>query len=308
MSAKRWRLLALLMAAALLLPTLAAPRWPLSRPLYRYMLVLDITQSMNTQDYHREGLPPDRLGYAKAAIRRAMRDLPCGSEVGIGLFTTQSVQFLFEPLEICDHFAVIDDTVAHIDWRMAWSANTQVTYGLYAALREIEKRDPNLRLAFFTDGQETPPPTLHPAFNGKPGAIRGLIVGTGDTRPVSVPRYDRENRLIGYWENADIETPPVATATYVEHQPAAPALPREGLYLSWLDEAHLKELAAMTGLAFYRLDDPEDLSRTLRGAPFAEWRKTETDIRAGFGIAAWLLLLAVYGGEFGRGRRLWEKS
>lgn len=81
-----------------------------------------------------------------------------------------------------------------------------------------------------------------------------MIVGVGGTRPVPVPRYDRDGRLLGYWENADIATPPVATTDYSD-KVETPPLPRQGLYLSWVDEAHLRELAAITGLEYHRLED-----------------------------------------------------
>jgi mxaL protein len=291
---RNWQLLALILAAGLLALTFANPRLPLPRSVYRYLFVIDITQSMNARDYHAEGLPPERLGYVKESIRHVLHDLPCGSEVGLGLFTTQSVQALFEPIEICDHFAVIDDVLSHIDWRMAWAANTFVTQGLYAALRDLESRDPGIRLAFFTDGQETPPPTLRPNFNGKPGEIRGVIVGAGGTTPTVVPKYDRDNRFVGYWENVDIEALPVSTTAY-DNQVEAPTLPREGNYLSWLDEAHLKELSAITGLRYHRLEDPEHLSELLRDPEFAERRTAATDLRPLLGLIALILLLAVHG-------------
>lgn len=297
-----WRFAALLTAAILVIATFARPELALPRNVYRYMFVLDITQSMNARDYHAEGLPAERLGYAKEALRRVLHDLPCGSEAGLGLFTTQSVQFLFEPIEICEHFSVIDDVLAHIDWRMAWAGNSFVTQGLYAALRDVANRDPGIRLAFFTDGQETPPQTLRPNFNGKPGEIRGLIVGVGGTRPTAVPRYDRDNRLLGNWENADIEPMPVSTTDYSE-KVEAQVLPREGVYLSWLDEAHLRELSATTGLDYHRLEDPARLSERLRDAEFAERRAAKTDLRPLLGLAALLLLLSVYGIETGLRQR-----
>ncbi|MGZ8217650.1 VWA domain-containing protein [Methylomagnum sp.] len=298
-----WRLVALLLAAIVTLATFFHPRLPLPRSVYRYMFVLDITQSMNARDYHAEGFPAERLNYAKESIRRVLHDLPCGSEAGLGLFTTQNVQFLFEPIEICGHFSVIDDVLSHIDWRMAWAANSNVTSGLYAALRELAKRDPDVRLVFFTDGQETPPLTLKPSFTGKPGGTGGVLVGVGGPRPTVVPRYDRENRYLGDWQNVDIEPPPVSSTDYSEMLETH-ALPREGVYLSWLDESHLKELSAVTGLRYHRLEDPAYLSKVLRETDFAERRPADTDLRPPLGLAALTGLLLVYMGRVGlQGRR-----
>jgi mxaL protein len=289
---RHWRSLLLALASLLVGLCLLQPRWTLPRHVHRYQVVFDITQSMNTQDYRVSGLPRDRLGYAKAALRQALHELPCGSEVGLGLFTTQTVHFLFEPLEICGHFAVINDVLEHIDWRMAWSADTHVEMGLYHALREMEKRDPGVRLVFLTDGQETPPQTVQPRFDGKPGAVAGAIIGVGGLAPVTVPRYDRENQLLGVWENADIEKPPVSTTVYSE-KVVTRVLPAEGPYLSWLDEPHLRAIAASTGLTYQRLDAVEPFVDFLTSPGLAELRPVPTQASPYLaGLALLLLLLA----------------
>lgn len=299
---RQWRALILILTALLAAVCLVRPEFTLPRQIYRHMLVFDITQSMNTEDYHQPELPRDRLGYAKEAVRLALHELPCGSEVGLGLFTTQTVHFLFEPLEICGHFSVIDDVLRHIDWRMAWSADTHVEMGLYHAIRELGKHSPGARLIFLTDGQETPPQTIRPQFDGKPGEVGGALIGVGGTTSVQVPRYDRENRLLGYWENADIEKPPLSTTVYSEKVEIR-VLPSEGPYLSWLDESHLKALSAVTGLSYLRLEDPGRFSAFLQMPAFAERRPTLTDLRPLLGGLALLLLGIVFGLEKRPGSR-----
>ncbi|WP_434149820.1 vWA domain-containing protein [Methylocaldum gracile subsp. desertum] len=294
-----WRTTALFVATVLVALTFADPKLPLPLRVYRYAFVIDITQSMNVRDYHVANMPADRLNFVKESIRQAVHDLPCGSEVGLGLFTTQSVQLLFEPIEVCEHLRVIDDVLGHVDWRMAWAANSFVAQGVYAAIRDVKNRDPGIRLALFTDGQEAPPQPIRPTFSGKPGEIAGLIVGVGGLHPTTVPKYDRENRLIGYWENTDIAQMPESSTAY-ETTETVPRPPREGYYLSWLDENHLRELSATTGLRYHRLETPEGLMDALRAPEFVERRTTKTDIRWLLGIAALLLFATVYltdGGE-----------
>lgn len=272
------------------------PETELPRRVYRYQFVIDITQSMNARDYRVAGYPSDRLGFVKATLLEALHDLPCGSEVGLGLFTTQSVHFLFEPLEICRHFSVIDDALRHIDWRMAWSADTHVESGLHHAIRDLIKRDPSTRLIFLTDGQETPPQLVKPVFDVEPGAIKGLVVGVGGRSPVTVPRYDRENNSLGIWENADIEKPPVSSTVYSQKVEVR-TLPTEGPYLSWMDETHLREISASTGLGFLVLDQPETFRKMILRDDLAELRPAVTDLRLWFGLAAILCLLIAYGVE-----------
>ncbi len=293
---QHWRGLLSAWAALLVAACLWRPEFTVPRPVYRYMLVFDITQSMNTPDYHLDGLPKDRLGFAKEAVRQTLHELPCGSEVGLGLFTTQTAHFLFEPLEICAHFSVIDDVLAHLDWRMAWSADSHIEMGLYHAIRELHKHDPSIRLVFLTDGQETPPQALRPQYDGKPGAVSGALIGVGGSTPAAVPRYDRENQLLGYWENADIEKPPVSTTVYSEKVETR-QLPNEGLYLSWLDEPHLKALSAVTGLTYQRLETPARFTAFLTAPAFAELRPTRTDMRPLLGGMALLLLGAIHGAD-----------
>jgi mxaL protein len=288
-----WRAAALLVAAVLVALNFANPKLPLPLRVYRYAFVVDVTQSMNVRDYHVDNMPADRLNFAKESIRQTVHALPCGSEVALGIFTTRSVQLLFEPIEVCEHLAVIDDVLAHIDWRMAWAANSFIEQGVYTAIRDIKKRDSSVRLVFFTDGQEAPPQTIRPNFFEKPGEIAGLIVGVGGLHPTTVPKYDRENRLIGYWENSDIAQIPESTTAYQTTE-AVPRLPQEGYYLSWLDENHLRELSATTGLRYHRLEAPEGLVDALRASEFAERRTTRTDIRWLLGLAALSLFASVY--------------
>ena len=262
------------------------------------MVVFDITQSMNTRDYHQAGWPEDRLTFAKESVRAALHELPCGSEIGLGLFTTQTVHFLFEPIELCSHFSIIDDVLNHIDWRMAWSADTHVEMGLYHAIRDLKKQDPDMRLAFLTDGQETPPQSVKPQTDGVMGEISGIIIGVGGITPVTVPRYDRSNQLLGVWENADIEKPPVSTTVYSESV-ITRTLPSEGPYLSWLDETHLKTLSGITGLGYERLTSPDKLAKTLSSTAYAELRPTITDLRPFLGGLALIILVTVFSVEKG---------
>jgi mxaL protein len=280
--------------SALVLLALAAwnPEVSLDTPVYRYLFVLDITQSMNTRDYRLRGAPTDRLSFAKVGIRRALDDLPCGSAVGLGLFTTQSVELLLEPLQVCRHRAILEDVLDHVDWRMAWAADSHIAQGLYAAIRLTRKRGEDLRLVFFSDGQQTPELSVQPAFTGKPGEVHGFIVGTGGLHPVPIPKLDRDNRALGFWQATDLVAP-LATTTYA----GLPSLersqsePKADLYLSWLHEKELKELSAATGLRYVRLERPEDLSRALRTPELGEILRVPTGIGWLFAAGALLGLL-----------------
>lgn len=287
-----WPFAGLAAAAVLTLLAWTDPRIPMEQAVFRYLFVLDITQSMNTRDYHLEDLPADRLGFAKAAVRRAIADLPCGSEAGLGLFTTQNVELLFEPLEVCRHAGVIEDVLEHIDWRMAWAADSFIAQGLNSALRIVKKRDSGLRLVFLSDGQQTPDDPVRPELQAKPGEFQGLIVGVGDVKPVPVPKLDRENRPQGYWETADTLAPVTTTAYLDASTDTAHRHKNDGtLYLTWLHEPELKEFANMSGLGYLRLDSPEALSLALRNPELGELRRVPAGIGWLLALSAWALIL-----------------
>ena len=77
---------AITLALALLLAAWAMPTFNRPRATYDYLVIFDITQSMNVTDYQLGEAPASRLAYAREATRRALRDLPCGSRVGWGAF------------------------------------------------------------------------------------------------------------------------------------------------------------------------------------------------------------------------------
>ncbi|WP_139559319.1 vWA domain-containing protein [Methylotetracoccus oryzae] len=290
----RWRLWLALLAAVLTAVAIAHPRVPFERNVFRYFFVIDITQSMNVRDYHVTGQPADRLGFVKQTLAEALFELPCGSEVGLGLFTTRNAELLFEPLEICEHLPIITDVLSHIDWRMAWAADSYIATGLYNALRQVGQRKPATRLVFLSDGQQTPDEAITPPFMGKAGEVKGVVVGVGGSQPMLVPKLDRENRQTGYWENADLTAPEDRTPTQQFEAQAIPETPPSGFYLSRLHEDHLKRLAASTGLDYLRLNSAEDLRHALRSDHYAEPQRVQVDLAPLLAGLAWLLLIASY--------------
>jgi mxaL protein len=277
-----WRFWCLFAACLLIAITLARPTFPLSQPVFRYLLILDISQSMNARDYHENGLPADRLGFVKASIKHALQELPCGSEIGLGLFTTRNSQVLFDPIEICEHLPVITEVLDHIDWRMAWAADSHIARGIYTGLREAAARGKDTRLVFFSDGQQFPPENEPPPFDGKPGATAGLIVGVGGAQPVPIPRLDKDNNPQGFWEYVDLR----------DYLPTS-AMPqdRSTLYLSHLDEPALRLLADITGLSYSRLENPRELALALLKKDFAVMKIVPVDIRRILAFSAFTLLL-----------------
>ncbi|QSA98433.1 vWA domain-containing protein [Methylococcus sp. EFPC2] len=285
-SRRDWRLGCRVGACAALALALNPPTVPWPKSVYRYLFVLDITQSMNARDYHVEGLPGDRLGYVKASLALALRELPCGSEVGLGVYATQHSQVLFEPVEVCSRIGLISTVLEGIDWRMAWAGDSHIAQGLYTGLRRLADTDPTIRLVFFSDGQQFPPQTEIPPFPGKPHQVAGLIVGAGGPQPVPIPRYDRDNRPLGYWQYVDVQDS--LPRSQLEGRPAND----RSNYPSRLDEMGLKALAAATGLNYHRLTTPQGLVSALDHPELAERLWVRLDLGPILASLALVLLVA----------------
>ncbi|HEB77299.1 MAG TPA: VWA domain-containing protein [Methylothermaceae bacterium] len=274
-----WRFWLYLAVIILLAGTLFQPRIVVSRSVHRYVFVLDITQSMNTRDYHLLCWPNDRLGFAKAVLEQAILALPCGSEAGLAIFTHKNAYLLLAPLEVCQHGAALRSALHAIDWRSAWAADSYIAYGLFDALRMAETLDADL--VFLTDGQQIPDTVKSPAFQGKPGKVQGFIIGVGGLAPVPIPKLDLEGRPAGFWHRTDL---PRQVHSPRFHRQSTHE--RSGLLLSHLDENRLRHLASLTGLNYHRLRDPEQLSNLLDLPYTAKKRPVTVDLRPWLGAAA----------------------
>jgi len=282
----RWRFRAWLLVSTLLAATFLRPTWTLPRPIHRTLFVLDITQSMNARDYHVPGFPSDRLGYAKAALERAILALPCGNEAGLAVFTHKNTQLILSPLEICRHGAALRDALRAVDWRSAWAADSHIAFGLFDALRTARKID--AALVFLSDGEQIPGAVRQPQFSGKPGQIPGWIIGVGHPTPVPSPKLEMKGHMTGYWQTTDLPRQAL-TARY--RQSTAPR--RSGLLLSRLEEAGLRNLAAETGLGYRRLTTTEALEATLLQPETAHIRPLRIDLRPWLGMLALGIAIAV---------------
>ena len=298
------RFQALAAALVLALAAMLAPPLPLTRSGVAVLAVVDITGSMNVRDYAADGRPASRLDTAKQALRALVADLPCGSRLALGLFTERRPFLLFTPIEVCADFAPLDGALAGIDWRMAWEGDSRVAAGLHRAVAMAGELDTDL--LFISDGQETPPlpPTGLPPFDGRPGAVRGLIVGAGGYALSPIPRYNDRGRETGFYAETDVQQenrfgPPPADAESREgynprNAPFGAAAARGSEHLSSVREAHLKALAAQTGLAYAHLEGPGGLKGPLVAAATPRPLPGQLDPRPVLGGLALALALAAF--------------
>jgi mxaL protein len=194
-----------MLAAAFLLLIAAAfkPTIPLPRNIYSYILVVDISQSMNVEDAILNGKSTSRIAYTQAMLHQVIANMPCDTRVSIGLFAGVSIAALYNPIEVCSNYAAIQDTIDHLDWRTAWSGNSRLRDSMLTLARVLRAFPEPAQVVYFSDGEEAP--KLH-AFNTKDltnfqGGNGWLFVGIGSIEGAPIPKYDEKNQLIGYWSN-----------------------------------------------------------------------------------------------------------
>ena len=256
----------------LLLLALWMPRVELPGDSYNYIVVFDISQSMNVEDYEVDGVPVSRLDYARAAVRHVLPKLPCGSRIGWGAFTGYQTLLLMTPVEVCENYNDLLGSIAQIDGRMRWSNASEISKGVYWSVVAAQATQQRPDIVFMTDGHEAPPldpayaPRMFEDLKGRP--IRGWLIGIGGVTPSPIPKIDEEGRRHGYWR-----------AQEVMHGPATgenPGAPAE--HLSGLREAHLGALAEQIGFQFARLVDASTLYAAMSDRRFVRRRSTPTDV------------------------------
>ncbi|MCS3902158.1 mxaL protein [Methylohalomonas lacus] len=304
-----WRLVCLLLAVVLLAVAITDPHYELEQPVYSFMAVVDITRSMNTRDYRLGDLDISRLETVRRTLKEMSRTLPCGSRLGVSLFTERRAAVLLMPVEVCDNYAPLAETIDHIDWRMAWAADSNIMQGLYNTLelmRDLSVREMlNADLLFITDGHEAPPPNpnympdLKDFQNQGEWQPGGLVIGVGGDELSRIPKHNQEGEMIGYYGADDVtqvtsfglpEDPESIEGYHPRNAPWGNRDTSGNEHLSSLKESYLLELAGQSGLDYIRLETPAQLATDIQEQVTA--RRVERPVRIHF-IPAMLALAAV---------------
>lgn len=290
-----------------LLAMLVLLLWPTrqqSGAVYNYVFIVDITRSMNVADYRQRGQTLSRLQQVKHSLRSLLTTLPCESRVGLGVFTERRSALLFEPIEVCRGFNDIDAALAHLDWRMAWAADSRIAQGLHNTLTMLQKLD--TPVIFFTDGQEAPPvnPRYRSDFAALKGKLRGMIVGVGGLEPVPIPKFNSRGEPDGFYRADDVPhrstfgesdlNPEKIQGYDARNAPFGSATVIATEHLSALQEGYLQDLSRQAGLHYHRLSSPEALFDALQVSDFAVIKTLTVDARRPAALLALLLCALVY--------------
>ena len=277
-----------------------------SLPVARAMVIFDITQSMNVQDMRWGNRAETRLEAAKQMVRESLAAMPCGSDLGIGIFTGHRSFVLFKPVEVCAHYAEISSVINDIDWRMAWAARSEVAKGVHSGLLVSEQIGDNTRLIFITDGHEAPPinPQFLPKFKGKPGNVKGAILGVGGDVPLRIPKYDPNGKFIGFWRAGEVQQ----IDSYSAGRPVEQAESMSGVdtnnlderiasgteHFSSLKESYLISVADRLELEYKRIVSADDMQRSLLSKSLTVATDGRKDISRWIAALGFLSLLASF--------------
>lgn len=253
------------LALSLLLLAMFTPKAYVPHNTFSFIVVFDITQSMNVEDYELNGRPVSRLLFAQEAMRAALKQLPCGSRIGWGAFTEYRSLLLLAPLEVCENYNDLLASLENIDGSMRWRNASEVTKGLFWAARAANDEGSKANVLFLTDGHESPPlrkGAERPVFDDvAAGKIHGWVIGVGSTVPGRIPKIDADGKRRGFWEAEDV----VQIDSEHARDPAGAA----GEHLSGLREQHLQQLAQQVGFDYARLDGIDALLARIKDERYA---------------------------------------
>ena len=287
-----------LAALTLLSLSLLHPAIPSQRALHNYLLVADVTQSMNAEDMQLDGKPTSRMACTRHLMHDAVAALPCGAHVSLGVFSNVNIALLFMPIEVCANYDVIQDSIDHLEWRMAWHGNSRLRFGMQSASAILQSLPEAAQLVFFTDGDEAPKLNAinKTDLSSWQGGSGWLLVGMGNDEPMPVPKFDGDDRIMGYWSmNAmKVEPSAVLAEESAGTRDDSIATDDSDRYLSRLDEPYLKQLAAEIDAGYLRAGDSAKLIEAMRRQPPAARAPVKVGIDRLLIALAALLLLAAY--------------
>ena len=206
-----------IMILVLLLCLLAMynPTLQFKKSITSYMLLVDVSQSMNAEDLVVEDSPITRINYTKILLKQIIDKSDCGSFFSINIFVADNVANIIEPVEKCNNYDELMDTINKLEWRMAWKGNSRITFGIKSAAKMQDSLNFPSKILFFTDGDEAPKVNAINRVNLDDFNLGEelIFVGVGGDTPVPVKRYNSRNMYVGYWGSDIYDSLPGATGS-----------------------------------------------------------------------------------------------
>ena len=205
----------MVLLALLCLLAINNPTVQLKKSITSYMLLVDVSQSMNAEDLLVKDSPVTRIEYTKLLLKNIIDRSSCGSFFSINIFVADNIANIIEPVEKCKNYDELMDTISKLEWRMAWKGNSRITFGIKSAAKMQDSLNFPSKILFFTDGDEAPKVNAINRVNLDDFNLGEelIFVGIGGNVPVPVKRYNSRNMYVGYWGSDIYDSLPGATGS-----------------------------------------------------------------------------------------------
>ncbi len=291
-------IVSLVVALVLLLAASMSPSIEVERDIKSHMIFVDVTQSMNVQDMTIAGKSASRLAYTKQLLKETVKNLPCDSRVGLGIFFRGSVVLLYTPIETCSNYNILLDTIDHLEWRMASHGSSNIRQGLQSIASTLTTSGKSAQVVFITDGEEAAPLNIFSkiSLSDWQGGRDWLLVGVGGNRPTPIPKLSASNEMIGYWSTYSIKMEPATKVNEGANNVRDESIATEPYeyYLSKLDEPYMKELALDIGAQYLKAEKAEDLIIAMDNQKSSAHYQTKFELRWILAFCAMLMMLSAY--------------
>jgi|TARA_B110000208_G_scaffold191806_1_gene260227 mxaL protein len=205
----------MVLLALLCLLAINNPTVQLKKSITSYMLLVDVSQSMNAEDLLVKDSPFTRIEYTKLLLKNIIDRSSCGSFFSVNIFVADNIANIIEPVEKCKNYDELMDTISKLEWRMAWKGNSRITFGIKSAAKMQDSLNFPSKILFFTDGDEAPKVNAINRVNLDDFNLGEelIFVGIGGNVPVPVKRYNSRNMYVGYWGSDIYDSLPGATGS-----------------------------------------------------------------------------------------------
>lgn len=287
-------------ALSLLVLALVVPSVRLQQQVHNFLLVADVSQSMNAEDEQLHRRAVSRLAYSRHLMKRLVHQAPCGTYFSLGIFASDNVALLQTPLEACKNLDVITDAIDHLEWRMAWKGNSRLSFGVRAAANVFDSLNVPAQMLFFTDGDEAPRVnvTIKQDLSGVQIGKHFVFVGVGGADKVAIPRYNTSNKQVGYWPVSENNNAGAVGVTYADpsqDEPDPPVAYAEyDRMQSQLEEEYLKTLSSEFNASYIKGADTAAFYQAIAAQKPAASFVTDYPLRHLYLLLAVLLVLATY--------------
>ena len=287
-----------LLAIVVLIPTWFEPQMRLQSRVQDTLFIIDISESMNVRDVNYPKPRSSRLDLAKHTVTASMASLPCGSRIALGLTAGEESVLLFEPLEVCRHFAAIEQVVSKLDRRARWVGDSKLTDVTIKSIKQAKQR--NLNLVLLTDGDEMPRrSSLHMTKLAKyRGEVKGLLIGLGGDSMQPIPKINETGDVVDYWSKEDALTHGnypnlVAYAHALKRGESIPDGVLDGVteHLSRFNKTIMESLAKASGFQLIRINTPGAAVNALNKSEYQRQAIADRDARWLFSLCGLCLLI-----------------